>query len=62
MAEMCKRVVVMGAKNGQELQGILAPKDLLHRVIAKGLSPDETLVSDVMVPNADCVTGDLTLL
>ena len=62
MAEMRKGVLVMDAKKGKELLGILTPKDLLNRVIAKGLSPDETLVSEVMTPNPDCVTGDLTLL
>jgi signal-transduction protein with cAMP-binding, CBS, and nucleotidyltransferase domain len=59
MAKMRKGVLVM---KGKELQGIITPKDLLNRVIAKGLSPDDTLVSDVMTPNPDCVSPDLTLI
>jgi CBS domain-containing protein len=63
MAEMRKGVLVMDPANqGQKLLGIITPKDLLNRVIAKNLSPDETLVADVMTPNPDCVTGDLTLI
>ena len=34
----------------------------LNRVIAKGLSPADTLVSEVMTSNPDCVSPDLTLL
>ena len=37
-------------------------QDLLNRVVAKGLSPDDTLVGDVMTPNPDCVDPDLTLI
>eukprot|EP01042_Synura_sphagnicola_P026213 gene26213-33774_t len=61
MAQYRKGVLVMD-KKGKELLGILTPKDLLTRVISKNLSPDSTLVSEVMTPNPDCVTGDLTLL
>jgi CBS domain-containing protein len=34
----------------------------LNRVVAKGLSPDDTLVGEVMTPNPDCVDPDLTLI
>ena len=61
MAELRKGVLVMDRK-GKELVGIFTPKDLLTRVIAKNLSPDDTLVSAVMTPNPDTVSGDLTLL
>jgi CBS domain-containing protein len=59
MSDLRKGVLVL---EGAELVGILTPKDLLTRVVAKGLSPDEVLVSDVMTPNPDSVSADLTLL
>lgn len=31
-------------------------------MVAKGLSPDDTVVGDVMTPNPDCVDPDLTLI
>ena len=59
MAEVRKGVLVM---DDDDLAGIFTPKDLLNRVIAKGLSPRDIVVSDVMTPNPDCVGPDLTLL
>ncbi|KAJ1415478.1 P-loop containing nucleoside triphosphate hydrolase protein, partial [Ochromonadaceae sp. CCMP2298] len=59
MAETRKGVLVMQA---QTLLGILTPKDVLNRVIAKGSDPSSTLVSEVMTANPDCVSGDLTVL
>ena len=53
MAKLRKGVLVM---RGKELVGILTPKDLLNRVVAKGLSADETLVvSSVCVCVYVCV-------
>ena len=60
MAEVRKGVLVMSADN--ELVGILTPKDLLSRVVAKGRSADLTAVSSVMTPNPECASADLTLL
>ena len=61
MAAARKGVLVMSA-DGRELVGILTPKDLMNRVVAKGLHADTTLVSDVMTPNPECVDADLTLV
>ena len=59
MADIRKGVLVM---DGDELVGILTPKDLLNRVIAKELSPDDVSVEDVMTPNPACVSPEMTLL
>lgn len=45
-----------------QLAGIITPKDLLMRVVAKGLDPDTTPVSDVMTPNPDTVPPDMTVM
>lgn len=44
------------------LSGIITPKDLLNRVVAKGLDPDNTAVSDVMTSNPDTVPPAMTVL
>ncbi|KAG5180370.1 myosin 29 [Tribonema minus] len=59
MADGRKAVVVV--ERGK-LVGILTPKDLLNRVLAKDRSPDDTLVSDVMTPNPDSVPADMPVL
>ncbi|CAM9171877.1 unnamed protein product [Discosporangium mesarthrocarpum] len=59
MAEVRKAVLVVEHGN---LVGILTPKDMLTRVVAKGLDPDNTLVSEVMTPNPDSVTPDITVI
>lgn len=43
-------------------QGILTSKDILMRVLAKGLPPDSTLVEKVMTPNPNCATIDTPIL
>ena len=60
MAQVRKGVLVMNADN--ELVGILTPKDVLTRVVAKGKSADLTAVSSVMTPNPECASSSLTLL
>jgi signal-transduction protein with cAMP-binding, CBS, and nucleotidyltransferase domain len=45
-----------------KLVGILTPKDLLSRIASKGLNPDKVLISEVMTPNPETVTSNLTLL
>ena len=60
MAQVRKGVLVMDAEN--ELVGILTPKDLLTRVVARGKSADLTAVSSVMTPNPESASADLTLL
>lgn len=44
------------------LAGIVTEKDLLNRVLAKGLDPDHTTVGDVMTPNPDTVSSEMTVL
>ena len=44
------------------LLGMLTEKDVLNRVLAKGLRPDRTLVGDVMTPNPDTVASAMTVL
>ena len=60
MAKVRKGVLVMDAEN--ELVGILTPKDLLSRVVARGKSADLTAVSSVMTPNPESASADLSLL
>ena len=59
MAEERKGVLVM---DGDELVGILTPKDLLNRVVAKELSTEDVTVEEVMTAHPACVSADLTLL
>ncbi len=44
------------------LVGIFTPKDILNRVVAKELLPEETLVSDVMTPNPDWVLSTTSIV
>lgn len=44
------------------LTGIVTPKDLLMRVVAKGLDPDDTPVSAVMTPSPDTVPPSMTAI
>ena len=41
------------------LLGIVTERDLMTRVVAKALSPEKTLVSEVMTPNPHCVPPDM---
>ena len=43
-----------------KLAGIVTPKDVLMRVVAKGLNPDRTQVSAIMTPNPDTVPPEMT--
>lgn len=47
---------------GGQLAGIVTPKDLLMRVVAKGLGPDETPASAVMTPSPDTVPPAMTAI
>lgn len=44
------------------LAGIVTPKDLLNRVVAKDLDPETTVLSDIMTPNPDTVPPEMTVL
>ncbi|KAG9140599.1 hypothetical protein Leryth_025952 [Lithospermum erythrorhizon] len=48
--------------SGSRIQGILTPRDILMRVVAKNLSPELTLVEKVMTANPECATLDITIL
>ncbi|MBT2336424.1 CBS domain-containing protein [Variovorax paradoxus] len=49
----CGSVLVMELPD--ILLGILTERDLMTRVLARGLDPDRTAVRDVMTPNPICV-------
>lgn len=49
----CGSVLVMELPD--TLLGILTERDLMTRVLARGLDPDRTAVSEVMTPNPICV-------
>ena len=55
-----KRAVL--AVEGGEVVGILTPKDLLTRVLAKDLSPDECVVSEIMTSHPETAEPDVTLV
>ncbi|CAM9933797.1 unnamed protein product [Choristocarpus tenellus] len=59
MAEGGKAVVVVECG---VLVGIFTPKDILNRVIGKGLNPGDTPVSEVMTSNPDSVSPDTTVI
>ena len=41
--------------NGARLQGIFTERDVLTRVVARGMDPDSTTLEQVMTPNPDTV-------
>ncbi|KAL6616751.1 hypothetical protein ACP70R_039021 [Stipagrostis hirtigluma subsp. patula] len=52
-------VIVM---TGNTLLGILTSKDLVLRVVAQNLPPEETLVEKAMTANPACATSDTSIL
>ena len=42
--------------------GVLTPKDVLYRVLARGLDPSHTQVCQVMTPSPDCISSSATIL
>jgi CBS domain-containing protein len=50
-----RRVGAVAVLDGQRLAGILSERDIMTRVVAKGLDPDRTRVVDVMT--RDLVVG-----
>lgn len=59
MAESRKAALI--AEEGK-LVGIFGFKDLMSRVIAKELDPEYTLIGEVMTPNPEVVSPDMTIL
>ncbi|CAN0160389.1 unnamed protein product, partial [Ectocarpus sp. 6 AP-2014] len=55
------RKAVLVVDNGG-LAGIFTEKDMLNRVLSKGINPDEVSVEDVMTPNPDTVSSTMTVL
>lgn len=53
----CGSVLVMEPPDG--LLGILTERDLMTRVLAKGVDPETTAVRDVMTPKPICVVPEL---
>ena len=51
-----------GAAAGSTCAGVLTPKDVLYRVVARGLDPAQTQVSQVMTPSPDCILSSATIL
>ncbi|HEX9785746.1 MAG TPA: CBS domain-containing protein [Opitutaceae bacterium] len=51
-------VVVM---DGDRLVGIFTERDVLHRVMAAGLAPASTPVSQVMTPDPKTITPEMTI-
>ena len=49
----CGSVLIM--EPPQALLGIVTERDLMTRVLAKGLDPERTTVRDIMTPNPLCV-------
>jgi CBS domain-containing protein len=43
-----RRVGAVAVVDGQRLAGIISERDIMSRVVAKGLSPDQTKVSEIM--------------
>lgn len=56
MAERHIGAVLIG--DGGRLQGIFTERDLLIRVVARGLDPDGTRLKEVMTPDPDTVGPD----
>jgi CBS domain-containing protein len=52
----CGSVLVMSPP--EKLLGIVTERDLMTRVLARGLDPERTTVSDVMTPNPTCVAPE----
>jgi CBS domain-containing protein len=60
MAERHIGAILVG--EGRRLQGIFTERDVLTRVVARGLDPDTTTLEKVMTRNPDTVgPGDLAL-
>jgi len=56
MAERHIGAVLIGV--GRRLEGIFTERDVLTRVVARGLNPDSTTLDKVMTPNPDTVGPD----
>ncbi len=48
--------------SGPALKGILTVNDMTYRVVAEGLDPDSTPVSEVMTPEPDTIGSETTAI
>lgn len=49
-------VAAMVILDGDKLVGILSARDVVERVVAKGLDPETTRVSEIMTPKVQTIT------
>lgn len=59
MAE--KRIGALLVVDGRQIAGIFTERDALNKVLARGLDPDTTLLSEVMVGNPQTIRADRPL-
>ena len=52
------RISAILVLKNDRLTGIVTERDLTAKVLANGLDPEETKISDVMTPNPDCLSPD----
>lgn len=62
MRELKVSSVIVTGENSNKPRGILTSKDILMRVMALGLSPEETPIEKVMTPNPECANLDTTIV
>ena len=55
------RIGAIAVIQNDELMGIFTERDLVNRVVAKGLDPDDTILDQVMTLNPDTVEADQSL-
>ncbi|RPF83016.1 MAG: CBS domain-containing protein [Verrucomicrobia bacterium TMED71] len=55
------RIGLIVVLDGERLTGIFAERDVLHRLVAEGKSPKETLVSQVMSKEVEMITRQTTV-
>ena len=55
------RIGLIVVPDGERLTGIFTERDVLHRLVAEGKSPKETLVSQVMSKEVEMITRQTTV-
>jgi CBS domain-containing protein len=53
-----KRIGAVLVLDEDQIVGIFTERDVMRRVVAEGLDPDQVAVGDVMTPNPQTVTRD----
>lgn len=54
-------VLIKNLANNKEIYGIFTSKDVVSRVISKGLTPEECLVKDVMMLHPECADWNISI-